>query len=234
MRPSTLVFLLAVLSGVPSVILAQEQSHPATPEKTASTPAQGPGSDKAATESGQPQKKSGAEENPFPEAQSESAAREARSGQVRAAPADEAGEGSSSAAGQPPDGQGANSTDEGVSSSRTRLEGLDDSDPDASRKEQKSIAQPVHNPKMAAEDIGIGKMYFQTENYRGAYIRYKEALSLDPENADAAFGIAESARKMNQMDEAAQNYKLYLNLDPDGRRAKAARKALAEIAKSAR
>ena len=69
----------------------------------------------------------------------------------------------------------------------------------------------------------------QSENYKGAYIRYKEALTLDPENVDAAFGVAETARKMNQTQEAIANYKLCLELDPSGPRSKASRKALSQL-----
>ncbi len=233
---ATTVFVFVLLSGGPSGVRSQEQSHPATADKTASKPAKADAGEPAregpsTSADGQAPKKTNADDNPFPQEQSQSAAKGVEAGQTPAVPTDLAGDSSSTdASGHPSDGKDGTSSDEGVSSSRTRLEGLDDTDPDVSRKVKTTVAEPVHNPKLSSEDVAIGKMYFQSENYRGAYIRYREALSLDPENADAAFGVAETARKLNQPDEARQNYKLCVDLDPDGPRAKTARKALATLA----
>ncbi len=206
---------------------AQEQTPPAPAQKSAAKTAKSPENDKAApqpaTDANQAPKKSSAEENPFPEEQSKDAAKQVEEGKSPPLPADLGGDVTPAPR---PDSPDTWHGDDGVSSSRTRLEGLDDNDPDAKRKEQAKVAEPVHNSQMSAKDVSIAKMYFQNENYRGAYIRYKEALSLDPENADAAFGIAESARRLNQTQEAIDNYQLCLKIDPDGPRAKAARKAL--------
>jgi tetratricopeptide (TPR) repeat protein len=227
------VYLLVLLSAACPEARAQEQSSPpTTAQKSAPKPARAPADDKSppaapATDAEQTPKKSSADENPFPEEQSKSAAKQVEEGQAPPLPADLAGESpSGKASGSRPDASDAQPGEEGVSSSRTRLEGLDQADPDAKRKVLPKVSDPVHNPKMSAEDVAIGKMYFQSENYRGAYIRYKEALSLDPENPDAAFGVAETARKLNQTKEAIENYRLCLDLDPNGPRAKASRKAL--------
>ena len=207
---------LAALLGPAGLAGAQDQTHPATTDttdKSSSKNAKPSQNTKTSADDADAPKKSSANDNPFPEEQSKQAAKAVEQGGTAPVPADMQGDPTPA----PRDGDGVasdNSGDEGVSSSRTRLEGLNDTDPDAGRTEKTKITSVAHNPKLAKEDVAIGKMYMQSENYKGAYIRYKEALSLDPDSADAAFGIAESARKMNQTQEAIANYQLCLDLDP--------------------
>jgi tetratricopeptide (TPR) repeat protein len=227
-------FLLAVLIGSPYLASAQDQTQPATTNSGSSTNKSAPKDAKSSQDNknspddaGTP-KKSSASDNPFPEEESQKAAKTVEQGGTPPAPADMQGD----PAPAPRDGDGAKSEsndDEGVSSSRTRLEGMNDTDPDAARSQRTKITSVAHNSKLAVEDVAIGKMYMQSENYKGAYIRYKEALTLDPESVDAAFGVAETARKMNQTQEAIANYKLCLDLDPSGPRSKASRKALSQL-----
>ena len=66
-------------------------------------------------------------------------------------------------------------------------------------------------------------------NYPGAYERFKEACTVNPGNVEAVFYLAEAARKTAHLDESAQNYRLYLQVQPDGAKAKAARKALDQL-----
>lgn len=226
LRFTICVLLFASFTLAGSRAGAQEPATAAPSQKTAPKAAKPPENDKAAppaTDASQAPRKSSAEENPFPEEQSKDAAKQVEEGKAPPLPADLAGDVTPAPR---PDATDTDPGVDGVSSSRTRLEGLDENDPDAKRKEQPKVSEPVHNSQMSAKDVSIAKMYFQNENYRGAYIRYKEALSLDPENADAAFGVAESARRLNQTQEAIDNYQLCLKIDPDGPRAKAARKAL--------
>jgi hypothetical protein len=89
----------------------------------------------------------------------------------------------------------------------------------------------IHDPKLAANDDKVGSFYLQTRDYKGAYDRFKEATLVAPEDANAVFGLAESARGLGLMNVAATNYAIYLDAFPDGKRAKDARKALAELAK---
>ena len=230
LRFAICVVVFVFLTLARPLAVAQEPS-PATPaQKPAS---KSPEPDKAApptTDSSQAPKKSSADENPFPEEQSKDAAKQVEEGKAPPLPADLAGD---TTPAPRPDSADTAPGEDGLSSSRTRLEGLDETDPDAKRKEQPKISEPVHNSQLSAKDVSIAKMYFQNENYRGAYIRYKEALSLDPENADAAFGVAESARRLNQTQEAIENYQLCLKIDPDGPKAKAARKALNSLSAAA-
>ena len=226
-----LAFLLAALLGTAGLAGAQGQTHPATTDtndKSSSKDAKPSQDSKSSADDAPSPKKSSANDNPFPEEQSKQAAKAVEQGGTAPVPADMQGDPTPA----PRDGEAAaseSSADEGVSSSRTRLEGLNDTDPDAGRKDKTKITSVAQNPNLAKEEVAIGKMYMQSENYKGAYIRYKEALSLDPDSADAAFGIAETARKMNQTQEAITNYQLCLDLDPTGPRSKASRKALSQL-----
>ena len=87
----------------------------------------------------------------------------------------------------------------------------------------------VHDPQLAKQDDKVGKFYFDSGDYKGAYDRYKEATEVAPEDGDAVFGLAESARGLHRTQEAAANYTVYLDAFPDGKKSKEARKALAAL-----
>lgn len=87
----------------------------------------------------------------------------------------------------------------------------------------------IHDPELAAKDDKVGKFYLDNGDFKGAYDRYKEATEVAPEDGEAVFGLAESARGLHKTDEAASNYSLYLDVFPDGKKAKEARKALASL-----
>jgi hypothetical protein len=79
------------------------------------------------------------------------------------------------------------------------------------------------------EDLSVAKFYLRDENYQGAYLRAKDAVSIQPEYSAAHFALGEIAQKMKKKDEAIAEFETYLKLDPDGEKAKAAKKALAEL-----
>lgn len=87
----------------------------------------------------------------------------------------------------------------------------------------------IHDPQLAARDDKIAKFYLQNGDFKGAYDRYKEASEVAPEDGDAVFGLAESARGLHRTQEAATNYQIYLDAFPDGKKSKEARKALAAL-----
>lgn len=87
----------------------------------------------------------------------------------------------------------------------------------------------IHDPQLAARDDKIAKFYLQNGDFKGAYDRYKEASEVAPEDGDAVFGLAESARGLHRTQEAASNYQIYLDAFPDGKKSKDARKALAAL-----
>ena len=87
----------------------------------------------------------------------------------------------------------------------------------------------IHDPELAARDDKVAKFYLQNGDFKGAYDRYKEATEVAPEDGEAVFGLAESARGLHRTQEAAANYQIYLSAFPDGKKSKDARKALATL-----
>jgi hypothetical protein len=79
------------------------------------------------------------------------------------------------------------------------------------------------------EDLRVAKFYMRDDNLPGAYLRAKDAVKVQPEYSDTHFALAEIAQKMKKKEEAVAEYQLYLKLDPDGEKAKAAQRALDEL-----
>ncbi len=75
----------------------------------------------------------------------------------------------------------------------------------------------------------VADFYIKDGNYAGAYLRYKDAVVFSPDDPDAHFGLAEMARRKGNKPEAIAEYNACLKVDPEGRHAKEARKALAEL-----
>jgi tetratricopeptide (TPR) repeat protein len=188
---------------------AQQQSAPARSPTGASTDAP------AAPDAGQQsQPKSAAQENPFPEDVSKSAA---------AAKDSDANSSSSSSSSSPNAG--------------------DDTDPNADlprdtgrRRLKKPSDKDIQSGSLAGEgraqdDVRVGRFYLGSGDFKGAYGRYSEAVRLDPTNLDAIYGLAAAAGGLHHTDEALTNYKLYLQIAPDGNDAKSARKALRALSK---
>jgi tetratricopeptide (TPR) repeat protein len=84
-----------------------------------------------------------------------------------------------------------------------------------------------------AEDIDLGNSYLKRKNYRGAEFRFEDALSIEPDNVEATFRLAESLARLDHGDEAQRQYEAYLKIAPNGIYAAQARKALAQLAKRA-
>jgi len=141
--------------------------------------------------------------NPFPEAESRKAENAANGGTPAKAQPD-------------------------YSSSRVDLKRFDEN-ADRDTRISNGAGGYVHDPKLAAQDEKVGKFYLQTGDYKGAYDRYKEATLVAPEDANAVFGLAESARGLGLKKQAIANYEIYLDALPDGKKSKDARKALAQL-----
>jgi tetratricopeptide (TPR) repeat protein len=252
--------MIVICAGLALPVAAQQQENsappppqnpPASTSSTNQKPATAADPKTAGQKPAQPQKKpSTSEQNPFPEAQSEAAAHQTQQpsdGSTPQAPTPEAGD---KAAGdkqgdsnpfpetqsekaakqdrQPSSGAAPeDKPDENSSSSQISPKLLDiPGDKDANN-------AAVESPQLAVKDTQVGTFYLKTGDYKGAYDRFVEATRVDPGNADAVFGLAESARRLNHRDEAIRNYRLYLSALPDGPRAKEARKALKEMGVSA-
>ena len=79
------------------------------------------------------------------------------------------------------------------------------------------------------EDVQVAGFYQNDGNFRGAYDRAKDAVSLDKDDPAAHLALAESARKLGKLDEAEQEYRYCLTLDPVPKERKVAERALKEM-----
>ncbi len=67
------------------------------------------------------------------------------------------------------------------------------------------------------------------KDYKGAYLRATDAVSVAADDPDAHLALADAARKLGKLDEAEKHYKLCLSLDPVPKVKKAAQAALKEM-----
>ena len=75
----------------------------------------------------------------------------------------------------------------------------------------------------------VAGFYLSGGNFKGAYERAKDAVTLDKTDPAAHLALAESARKLGKLDEAETEYKQCLELDPVSKDRKVAERALKEM-----
>ncbi|HKV94051.1 MAG TPA: tetratricopeptide repeat protein [Candidatus Angelobacter sp.] len=92
-----------------------------------------------------------------------------------------------------------------------------------------TASPPAYAEKTAAHDIDVGETYLSANNYDAARERFEEALRLSPENPLACFRMAQSLQGMQRLDPARMYYRKYLELEPKGKFAKNAKKAINDI-----
>ncbi len=102
-------------------------------------------------------------------------------------------------------------------------------DEGSSGKHGKDAIKVQTDTQRVDEDLSVAKFYGQSGNAMGAYLRAKDAVKTQPDYPEAHFVLGEAAKRLNKKDEAAAEFTEYLKLAPDGEKAKAAEKALAEI-----
>jgi tetratricopeptide (TPR) repeat protein len=209
--------------GASGSLHAQQQTQtvpdaPQPQKKAAPEKQDKPAADKPATDKGATDKK---DENAFPEAVSQDAAKAAQAPDTKKPSAQDnpfpesQSRDAAKAAGNDPDAAPPAKHDlpPGVSSSRSD---------DVNGTGENEVA----NPALAKKDAEVGSFYLKTGDYQGALLRYKDATAADPTNVDAIFGTAEAQRMLKKNAEAAQSYQLYLDIVPNGPKAKQALKAL--------
>ena len=101
----------------------------------------------------------------------------------------------------------------------------DTSVPTKTRSSRRNLkAEPVKtSSQQFDEDLQVAAFYQNDGNFMGAYMRAKDAVSISADNPDARLALADAARKLGKLDEAEQNYKKCLQLDPVPKTKKAAR-----------
>lgn len=209
MYRSLMSIVLSMGLLLPLQVYAQQQKDTESTPANQTTKQDSKSQKPAETQTPQP-KSSNAEDNPFPEDVSRKAAEAAKQREENAPKA------------QP--------LSPGESSSSSNFAGWDADDNTKDQNDGNAeMPKDVRDPKRAAEDVKVGKFYMDTEDWKGAYDRFQDALHFEPDNADAAYGMAEAAARMNLSPQAIAAYKKYLDMDPDGPHAKASLKALKKL-----
>jgi hypothetical protein len=106
-------------------------------------------------------------------------------------------------------------------------------DPDAVLKKPRRKLPPVAKQtpsEREEEDLSVADFYMADSNFRAAYLRATDAVSMAADDPNAHFALAEAARKLGKLDEAMAEYKKTLTLDPVPKQKKAAEKALKDMA----
>lgn len=122
------------------------------------------------------------------------------------------------------------------------LSGVHDTDPDDSSASGnawrgggahgghgKKGAPVAEHQETVKEDLDVGSLYLDQKNWKAALSRFESARVLDPENPDSFFGMAEAELHLGDKVNAKAHYEKVLEYDPDGKHARAAKKALKEI-----
>lgn len=82
---------------------------------------------------------------------------------------------------------------------------------------------------VAAHDIDVGETYLSTNNYDAARQRFEDALRITPDNPLIYFRLGQALQGMQRLDPARLNYRKYLELEPKGKFAQNAKKAISDI-----
>jgi hypothetical protein len=216
---------------------SSDSSSPSTPPADAPAPKQPAGKDdnpfpesvsrdaaKSASGDAGSTQPSAAKDNPFPEAVSRDAAKSASpaADSPKKSSADDnpfpeaASRDAAKAAGNDQNPTPKSDLPPGVSSSQSS------GDPD----NPTGSAPQVNDPVRAKKDVDVGGFYLKNSDYQGAMLRYQDAMAVDPTNVEAIFGLAETQQMLKKNVDAARNYQLYLDIVPNGPKAKQAMKAL--------
>ena len=76
----------------------------------------------------------------------------------------------------------------------------------------------------------LGNTYLQLKRYKPAEIAFKNALEIDPDFANAHYGLAGVYLRLNQQDKALEELKKVIELAPDSQEAKHAQNIMQQIA----
>jgi tetratricopeptide (TPR) repeat protein len=85
------------------------------------------------------------------------------------------------------------------------------------------------DPHRADKDVEVGTWYLKLKNYRAALERFNDALVYKPNDAEATFGLAVTQEKLDLFAQARKAYSKYLEILPEGPRAKECHEALKRL-----
>ncbi len=138
--------------------------------------------------------------------------------------------GGSSSSSSASNSRGYSSSSSGLPDGVAPEEPDDTSVPTRTRPSRRRPAEPVRTAnQQEAEDLQVAGFYQNDGNFRGAYMRAKEAVTIAADDPEAHLALAEAARKLGKLDEAEQNYRRCLALDPVPKTRKTAQEALKQM-----
>lgn len=85
------------------------------------------------------------------------------------------------------------------------------------------------NPIQARKEFKIGEFYAKKGNQRAASARFLEATKWDSTYAESYWRLGNSREELKQYNLAIEAYRKYLQLDPNGKESKDARKRIARL-----
>jgi len=95
--------------------------------------------------------------------------------------------------------------------------------------ETKTSPQSKDDPEFT-KDMEVGDFYLnERKNYKGAELRFRDALEHKPNDPLATFRLAQSLEGLSQFEEARKTYETYLKLEPNGHFVEQANKALERL-----
>ncbi|HLY92307.1 MAG TPA: tetratricopeptide repeat protein [Candidatus Angelobacter sp.] len=93
-----------------------------------------------------------------------------------------------------------------------------------------SKASSANDPAAAAaHDLQVGESYLSSNNFDAARERFEDAVRLTPDNPLVYFRLGQALQGMQQLEPARLNFRKYLELDPKGKFAQNAKKAISDI-----
>ena len=95
--------------------------------------------------------------------------------------------------------------------------------------ETKTLPQSKDDPEFT-KDMEVGDFYLnERKNYKGAELRFRDALEHKPNDPLATFRLAQSLEGLSQFEEARKTYETYLKLEPNGHFVEQANKAVERL-----
>jgi len=83
--------------------------------------------------------------------------------------------------------------------------------------------------KTAAHDLDVGETYLAGNHFDAARERFEDALRITPDNPLVFFRLAQALQGMQRLDQARLYYRKYLEIEPKGKFAGNAKKAIQQI-----
>jgi tetratricopeptide (TPR) repeat protein len=85
------------------------------------------------------------------------------------------------------------------------------------------------DPDKAAKEVRVGSFHMKRHNWNAAVARFQEAVKWNPKQAEAWLRLGEAREKNGESTKALEAYRKYLELAPNDKKAREARKAVARL-----